>query len=146
MSVADPPNAMHLVHNGEPFDTRRCSRQSTCLVTKKGPPRRLLGDLTLVRGDVLFIPGGVWHVAGATEVLPTAHLSFGVQPVTALHWLSSLRTGLRDGLDWRRELPEDIESWRRWVDALRNSILERLTLKELSIYLKTRRRPYLGDQ
>lgn len=113
---------------------------------QEGPPRRLLCELTLVRGDVLFIPRGVWHVAEATEDLPTAHLSFGVQPVTALHWLSSLRTVLMDELDWRREIPEDIESRRRWVNALRNSIAERLTLEELETYLKTRRRRYIGDQ
>ena len=45
-----------------------------------------------------------------------------------------------DDLDWRREIPEDIESRRRWVNALRNSIAERLTLEELETYLKTRRR------
>ena len=113
---------------------------------QEGPPRRLLCELTLVRGDVLFIPRGIWHVAEATEDLPTAHLSFGIQPVTALHWLSSLRTVLMDDLDWRREIPEDIESRRRWVNALRTSIAEHLTLEELETYLESRRRRYFEDQ
>ena len=113
---------------------------------QEGRPRRLLCELTLGRGDVLFIPRGVWHVAEATEDLPTAHLSFGVQPVTALHWLSSLRTILMDDLDWRREIPEEIESRRRWLNALRDSLSERLTLEELETYLKTRRRRYTEDQ
>ena len=51
---------------------------------QKGYPSKLLGELTLRRGDILFIPRGIWHQAQATENSPTAHLSFGVQPVTAL--------------------------------------------------------------
>ena len=107
-----------------------------------GMPTREIGRLKTQRGDILFIPRGIWHAAEATVDFPTAHLSFGFQPLTALHWLTSMRTSLMDNVDWRQEIPTEVDARRRWLERLRGSILQEFTLEELDLYLKTRRRRF----
>jgi len=112
---------------------------------QEGAPEHELATLRLAKGDLLFVPRGVWHVARGTADSATAHLSFGLQPLTALHWLSAMRSELMDDLDWRREIPYNQQERESWLENLRASLVERLTDDALSHYLERRRTRYSKD-
>ena len=105
---------------------------------QQGIPTKSLATLRLSRGDVLFVPRGVWHAAQGTETAATAHLSFGLQPLTALHWLSSMRTELMDELIWRQEIPEERDERVKWLCSIRDSLSREFTDENLLRYLRTR--------
>ena len=110
-----------------------------------GAPENEFATLRLAKGDVLFVPRGVWHMAAGTAESATAHLSFGLQPLTALHWLSAMRSELMDELDWRREIPYDLQTRELWLRELRDSLSKRLTNEALSAYLTRRLTRYSDD-
>lgn len=112
---------------------------------QEGAPEHELATLRLAKGDMLFVPRGVWHVARGTADLATAHLSFGLQPLTALHWLSAMRSELMDELEWRREIPQTPQARELWLGELKNSLTKRLTDDALSEYLRWRRKRYTDD-
>jgi 50S ribosomal protein L16 3-hydroxylase len=75
---------------------------------------------TLIPGDWLYIPGGWWHVAKATE--DSLSLSVGVMPPTALDRLDALRAELVSRPLWRRRFAPgqatDLAQWERVLSAL----------------------------
>lgn len=105
---------------------------------QQGQPKEFLSSIRLGRGDLLFVPRGIWHVARGLEGSGTAHLSFGLQPLTALHWLSAMRTQLIDELIWRRDIPAETSEREVWLKDLQRSILKEFTLERLEQYLMHR--------
>lgn len=105
---------------------------------QQGTPENLLATLRLSRGDILYVPRGIWHAAKGTESSATAHLSFGLQPLTALHWLSSMRSRLMDELIWRQEIPHNESERALWLNDLRDSLSRELNEETLLHYLRER--------
>lgn len=57
----------------------------------------------LAPGDWLYLPGGYWHCARATDA--SVSISLGMMPPTALDVLEYARTLLARSPDWRRRWP-----------------------------------------
>ena len=96
------------LEGGEGLDSgsQRWKSRSSCLDIKWVSRKMSLQPFDWPK-VICFCPArGLAHSRGTAEVA-TAHLSFGLQPLTALHWLSAMRSELMDELDWRREIPYD---------------------------------------
>lgn len=64
-----------------------------------GPTERWV----LAPGDWLYLPGGTWHCARATDA--SVSISLGMMPPTALDVLEYTRSLLARSADWRRRFP-----------------------------------------
>lgn len=68
------------------------------------PERELLMRCTLTKGDVLYVPKGMWHYACATEE-PSVHLTIALFQRTGIDFLTWLVNELREDERFRRGFP-----------------------------------------
>lgn len=77
------------------------------------PESELVMRCTLRKGDVLYVPKGMWHYACATEQ-PSVHLTIALFQRTGIDFLTWLVDELRDDVAFRRRFPlvtrEDLSS------------------------------------
>ncbi len=72
---------------------------------KTEAPRAALNPLELSKGDLLYIPRGVWHEASTTSE-PSLHLTVGVHCRTGVDLLLWAATQLEEVEEARRNLPK----------------------------------------
>jgi ribosomal protein L16 Arg81 hydroxylase len=68
------------------------------------PASELVMRCTLTRGDVLYVPKGMWHYACATEQ-PSVHLTIALFQRTGIDFLAWLVNELREDATFRRRFP-----------------------------------------
>jgi len=68
------------------------------------PASQLVMRCTLTKGDVLYVPKGMWHYACATEQ-PSVHLTIALFQRTGIDFLTWLVNELRDDERFRRAFP-----------------------------------------
>lgn len=68
------------------------------------PQSEVVMRCTLRKGDVLYVPKGMWHYACATEQ-PSVHLTIALFQRTGIDFLTWLVDELRDDVTFRRRFP-----------------------------------------
>jgi ribosomal protein L16 Arg81 hydroxylase len=87
-------------------------------------PREAPVQLTLRRGDLLYLPRGWWHRVTASA--ETAHLSIGIRLPTGIDVLSRLTKRAANRSSVRSDIPRD-KTYESWLASLRADIHELLT-------------------
>jgi ribosomal protein L16 Arg81 hydroxylase len=96
---------------------------------------KVLKQVVMNPGDVLYIPRGQYHDATATSDA-SLHLSFGIERPTGLHFMKLLSRSLPDDPLFRKELPhvDDVEGYqvhlRKLADRLHEMIATSDTAKQ----------------
>jgi ribosomal protein L16 Arg81 hydroxylase len=84
---------------------------------------------TLVPGDVLYIPAGMWHMARAIE--RSLSVSVGVFAPTGIDLLETARAQLLQDPLWRQRMPLEVAARRDHLEKLRNGLIARINDAEL---------------
>ena len=79
---------------------------------------------TLVTGDVLYIPAGMWHMARAVE--PALSISVGVFARTGIDVVNAARSALLLDPLWRQRIPFDGAARLEHLRKLREDLIARL--------------------
>ncbi len=85
-------------------------------------------QVTMKPGDVLYIPKGKYHAAVASSDF-SLHLTYGIEPPRALHFIESIVDALYLDADFRQEMPhyDNAEAYDRLIDQLADKLHERMT-------------------
>ncbi|MDP7039484.1 MAG: cupin domain-containing protein [Myxococcota bacterium] len=104
-------------------------------------------ETTLNSGQALFLPRGWWHWATGVRNEGSLHLSCGIEPLTAIHFINSLRTRLMKEKDFRRDVPlrGDVQGDEDYVQALRSILSEALSADEVAKF-RASREVKLGEE